>query len=64
LRIPIFLSFEHVVVGLNTDNFTQVLMQAMMHQGGFTKDLISIRHMTFGIDGVSVFQGTRLGVIL
>ncbi len=30
------------MVGLSVDNFTQVLMQAVMHQGGFTKDLIGI----------------------
>ncbi len=47
---------------LSADNFTQVFMQALMHQGDFTK--INIRFMTFGVDGVSIFQGTRLGVTL
>jgi len=46
----ILLSFERVVVGLSEDNFIQVLMQALMHQGGFTKYLISIRLMAFGVD--------------
>jgi hypothetical protein len=30
-KLPIILSFDHVVVGLNVDNLTQVLMQALMH---------------------------------
>jgi hypothetical protein len=43
LRIPIFFSLEHVVVGSSVDNFTLVLLQTLMHQRGFTKELISSR---------------------
>jgi len=32
-----------------------------MHEGGLTKYLIGKRLMTFGVDGVSIFQGTKLG---
>jgi hypothetical protein len=38
-------------------------MQALMHEGGLTKDSIGKRPMTFNVDGVFIFQGTRLGVI-
>jgi hypothetical protein len=38
-------------------------MQILMDQGGLTKDLISIKLMTFGADGVFIFQGTKLGAI-
>jgi hypothetical protein len=51
-----------VVVGSVADNRTQVLMQALMHERGLTKDLISKRLMTFGADGVFVFQGTKSSV--
>jgi hypothetical protein len=37
-------------------------MQTLMHQGGFIKELIGCRFMTFGANGVFVFQGTKLGV--
>ncbi len=47
------------MVGLGVDNLIQVLIQVLMHQGGFTKYLISIRLMTFGANGVFVFQGIR-----
>jgi hypothetical protein len=32
-----------------------------MHETGLTKYLIGKRLMTFGVDGVSIFQSTRLG---
>jgi hypothetical protein len=63
LWIPILLSFEHVVVGLGVDNLIQVLMQALMHEGGLMKYLISKKLMIFHADGVFIFQGIRSGVI-
>jgi hypothetical protein len=33
-----------------------------MHEGGLTKYLIGKRFMTFGVDGVSIYQGTKSGV--
>ncbi len=62
LHIPIFLSIERVVIGLSVDNLIHVLMQSLMNQGGLTKDMIGKRFMTFGVDGVYVFQGARSGV--
>jgi hypothetical protein len=38
-------------------------MQALMHEGILMKDLISKKLMTFGVDGVFVFQSIRSGVI-
>ncbi len=60
LKIPIFMSFEHVEVGLGVDNLTQILM----HEGGLMKKLIGKRLMNFSADGVFVFQGTRSSVII
>ncbi len=37
-------------------------MQALMHEGGLTKYLIGKRLMTFGVDGFSIYQGTKSGV--
>jgi hypothetical protein len=62
LKIPIFLSLDYVAAGLSDDNLIQVLMQVIMHEGGFTKDLISKMFMTFDVDEVFVFQGTKSGV--
>ncbi len=38
------------------------LWKALMHERGFIKELIGNKPMTFGDDGVSIFQGIRLGV--
>jgi hypothetical protein len=62
LRIPILLSLECAAVGSGANNLTQVLMQALMHERGLTKDLISKRLMAFGAKGVFVFQGTKSSV--
>jgi hypothetical protein len=47
LRIPIFLSLECVVVGSSAHNLTLVLMQTLMYQKNFTKELIgsSLSHL-------------------
>jgi hypothetical protein len=37
--------------GLGVDNLTQVLVQALMHEGGLEKDLIGKGLMTFGAMG-------------
>jgi hypothetical protein len=51
------------MVGLGVDIFTQVLMQALMHEGGLTKNLMGKKLMTFSAYWVSIFQGIRSGVI-
>jgi hypothetical protein len=63
LQIPIFFSFKCVVVGSSAYNFTQVLMQALMHEGGLMKYLIRKKLTTFGANGIFVFQGIRSSVI-
>jgi hypothetical protein len=39
---------------ISANNLIQVLMQALMHEGGLTKYLIGKRFLTFGVDGVSI----------
>ncbi len=51
-----------MVVESNVDNFIQIFMQAVLMHGGFTKDLIGNMLLTFGVDGVFVFQSNKLGV--
>ncbi len=37
-------------------------MQALMHEGGLTKDLIRKKFMAFSANGGFFFQGTKLNV--
>jgi len=60
LQILVFLSYECMVVGLDVDNFTQVFMQPLIHEGSLKKELITKRLLTIGVNGVSIFQGTML----
>jgi hypothetical protein len=46
----------------NADNLTKVFMQALMNQGGLSKDMIGKKLMTFGTNDVYIFQGVRSGV--
>jgi hypothetical protein len=62
LQIPILLFFECVVAGAGADNFTQILMQALMHEGGLMKYLIGKKLMTIDANGVSIFQGIKSSV--
>jgi hypothetical protein len=55
-------SLKCVVVGLGVNNFIQVFMQALMHEGG-TKKLIGKKLMTFSANGVFVFQSIRSKII-
>jgi hypothetical protein len=51
-----------VVVGSGANNLIQVFMQALMHEGGLTKNLIGKKLMTFSANGVFVFKA--LGQVL
>jgi hypothetical protein len=48
--------------GSSDDNLIQILMQALMHEGGLMKYLIGKKLMTFGANGVFVFQGIKSDV--
>jgi hypothetical protein len=52
-------SLECVVAKSSVDNLIQVLMEALMTQGGLTKDMIGKMLMTFGANSVFIFQGVR-----
>jgi len=51
-----------VVGKLGADNFTQALMETLMHERGLTTDLIGKKLMIFGADGVSIYQAIKSGV--
>ncbi len=51
LQISILFSFDCMVVRLGAHNLTQVLMQALMHERGLTKDLIGKRLVTLVLMG-------------
>ncbi len=63
-QTPMLLSLQCVVVGTTSDNLKHVLVDDMMLFGDLHKETISSKLITFGVDGVNVFQGIRIGVII
>jgi hypothetical protein len=52
------LSLEHVVDGSNVTNLTTIITQEILVNGSISNpNFISKKLMSFGPDGVSVFQG-------
>ncbi len=59
------LSLEHVMGGFNPTNFIMVIMQATIVNGGNLDPIVIFKKlMSFGVDGVSVFQGYHMGVTI
>jgi hypothetical protein len=62
-RIPIFIYLEHVIERGGAYNLTKVFMGAFKEHGGFFYVDFVAKLISFGVDGVNVFQGVHNGVI-
>jgi hypothetical protein len=58
------LSLEHVVNGATFNNLKGVLVDAMVLFGDLCQETISSKLITFGANGVSVFQIIKIGVAI
>jgi hypothetical protein len=56
------LQIIRVVDGLSSNNLTKVIMNALLASGGLSKEQLSRKLLCFGVDGVSIFQGAKIGV--
>ncbi len=61
--IPILLIVEHIIDGINLDNLTKVLFHFVDEWRDFHNKIINWL-VPFGVDGMSVFQGLRNGVLM
>jgi hypothetical protein len=55
-------SLQRVVDGARVDNLTIVIMEALQ-KGGLNPTFVFQKLFCFGVNGVSTFQGTKIGVI-
>ncbi len=62
-QFMLFFFLKCVVVGSGANNLIQVFMQALMHEGGITKNLIGKKLMTLSANGVFFFQSIRSSII-
>jgi hypothetical protein len=63
-RNPILLSLDQLVNGGIADNLTNIIVDNVLQYGGLSKfDLVS-KFISCGVDGVSIFQGAKIGVTI
>jgi len=58
--IPILLTLEQMVSGGTTDSLTKVIVANVLQFGGLLKTNLASNLIGFGVDGVSIFQGTKI----
>jgi hypothetical protein len=61
-RKPLLLCCKQISVDCNAENVAQIVIEALMVEGGMTKAEIGQKLISFGADGASVFQGQKAGV--
>ncbi len=61
-RIPILIFLEQVIERGGVDYLTKDIMDALKKHGGLFYVVIVAKLISFGFDGVNVFQGVRNGV--
>jgi hypothetical protein len=57
------ISLQRVVVGTGVDNLTVVIMEALQKAKSLSLKSVAQKLLCFGADGISTFQGTKIGVI-
>jgi hypothetical protein len=61
-RVPHLLHLSCVSEDGSSDHLTQVILNALLDEGGLTREEVASKLVSFGADGVSTFQGTHSGV--
>ncbi len=61
-RIFLLLSLQQVVDGATSNNLKCIMVDVLVLYGDLTQENIASKLITFGVDGVSVFRGVRIGV--
>jgi hypothetical protein len=63
-KVPILLNLENIVDGGMFNNLTIVIIHFLAIFGGMSKIDIANKVVCFGDDGVIVFQGLKISVIV
>jgi hypothetical protein len=61
--IPILLTLEQVLFRGIANNLTKVIVTSLPYNGGFFDTHLVSKLISFGVNGVLVFQGVKIGVI-
>ncbi len=63
-RVPILLNLERIVDGGMFNNLTIMIIHFLAIFGGMPKTTIANKVVCFGVNGVIVFQGLKIGVLV
>ncbi len=61
-RVPTLVCVYKIVDMLGSNNFIELIMNAVMKGGGLTKEDLSRKFLCFGVDEVNVFQHGKTSV--
>jgi len=61
--IPILLTLEQVLFCGTANNLTKVIVTSLLQNGGFSDTHLVLKLISFGANGVLVFQGVKISVI-
>ncbi len=64
LKVELLLLLQQMVDGATSDNLKHILLDAMILYGDLTQENIVSKLITFGVNGVIVFQGVKIGAIV
>ncbi len=63
-QTPLLLSLQQVVDGATSNNLKRIFVDAMVLYGDLIEKTMASKLITFGVDGVSVFQGVKTWVTM
>lgn len=61
---PILLTLQQVVEGSHVNNLTKVIVKSLLLYGVFSKSNLVLKLVCFGIDSVTMFQGSNTRVTM
>ncbi len=63
-QILFFFSLKKVLKGTKFDFMTQLILEALIIEGGLEKEIMAIHLVSFGVDGVLVFQSISISITM
>jgi hypothetical protein len=61
--VVISVCVERIVYKLGLNNFIKMIMDAFLNYGGMIREDLFNKLLCFGVDGVSIFQRGKIGIM-
>jgi hypothetical protein len=63
-HIPILLTLEQMLSSAIIDNLMKMIMASLLQYGGLHETNLTSKSISFGVDGVQIFQEAKICVII